>query len=794
MAVNPYLGLADHSFDDAARVLALLAGARTTLTAAQYAEAISDGRIERQDLHAALAAHGLTATSIEELLNRAEATSEITEPGIRTYVDLASVATGRDWARLRTDRVSAWAAAHFDRGQALWRSTDPAQGLFASWKAEASLDRTPEIMGLKGFRSTVRTLPDDPLDAAAEVLEALGLTGDAVVPFVHALLLRVGGWAAYARRLAWDASLVGDTDDAPEQFAAVLLAWELGVHRATADPVLVAAWDRARDRLGLLTEPTAVDESLELRLVLQDAHDRAAQRRFLVKLAEPRPASGPAPRPEVQAVFCIDVRSEVFRRHLEAVDGAVATLGFAGFFGLPLAHLPLAHEDPVPQCPVLLTPAHTVPEVLPEAAATEQAAESRRLDHHVGRAWKSFKMGAISCFSFVGPVGLAYLPKLVTDGRGLTRPTRRPETEGLPSGVAAAAGPSLDGIPIDDRVAMAAGALSAMSLRDGFAPIVVLAGHGSSTTNNPYGTGLDCGACGGHAGEVNARIAAALFNDPLVRAGLRRRGIDIPDDTWFVPALHDTTTDEVHVFDLESAPGSHTARIAELRAHLAEAGCRARAERAARLGLRDEGEGEALDAALQRRATDWAQVRPEWGLAGCRAFVAAPRSVTRGVDLGGRAFLHSYDRHGDDGYGVLETILTAPVIVASWISLQYYASTVDNERFGSGDKTLHNVVGRLGVLEGNGGDLRTGLPWQSVHDGERLQHDPLRLQVLVAAPCEAITEVIRQHEHLRALCDNGWIALYALDDDGDATHRYLGELRWVPLDPASHTSHEVLRP
>ena len=202
------------------------------------------------------------------------------------------------------------------------------------------------------------------------------------------------------------------------------------------------------------------------------------------------------------------------------------------------------------------------------------------------------------------------------------------------------------------------------------------------------------------------------------------------------------------------------------------------------------GDAEAVEAAVRARASDWSQVRPEWGLAGCRAFVAAPRSVTAGADLGGRAFLHSYDRHLDADDAVLRTILTAPVIVASWISLQYFASTVDNEHFGSGDKTLHNVVGRLGVLEGNGGDLRTGMPWQSVHDGERLQHEPLRLQVLVAAPPEAIAEVIAGHDHLRELCDNGWIAVYSLDDDDRATHRYAGGLAWHEIDPDEHTPIE----
>jgi len=83
---------------------------------------------------------------------------------------------------------------------------------------------------------------------------------------------------------------------------------------------------------------------------------------------------------------------------------------------------------------------------------------------------------------------------------------------------------------------------------------------------------------------------------------------------------------------------------------------------------------------------------------------------------------------------VLEAILTAPMVVTNWINMQYNASTVTPELFGSGDKVLHNVAGgNLGVYEGAGGDLRIGLALQSVHNGTDWVHQPLRLSVLVEA-------------------------------------------------------------
>ena len=163
--------------------------------------------------------------------------------------------------------------------------------------------------------------------------------------------------------------------------------------------------------------------------------------------------------------------------------------------------------------------------------------------------------------------------------------------------------------------------------------------------------------------------------------------------------------------------------------------------------------------------------QPEWGLAGCGAFIAAPRAATAGKDLGGRAFLHSYDWQGDEGFGVLELILTAPVVVASWISLQYFGSSVAPDVFGGGNKLIHNVVGGVGVIEGNSGRLRAGLPWQGVHDGEQLMHEPLRLSVMIEAPRKAILEVLENHPNVRELFDNGWLHLFTLKD-GRVDARY----------------------
>ena len=154
---------------------------------------------------------------------------------------------------------------------------------------------------------------------------------------------------------------------------------------------------------------------------------------------------------------------------------------------------------------------------------------------------------------------------------------------------------------------------------------------------------------------------------------------------------------------------------------------------------------------------------------------------TQGRKLDGRAFLHDYDWKQDTNFKVLELIMTAPVVVASWISLQYYGSTVSPETFGGGNKLLHNVTGGIGVVEGNGGALRAGLPWQSIHDGERYMHEPLRLSVCIEAPREAMTEILKRHDGVRALFDNRWLALFAMDADGRLAWRYDGGVEWTAL-------------
>jgi len=667
-----------------------------------------------------------------------------------------------------------WLAAFMDEGQAAWPMPMRERGFFRAVKALLETQ--------KRHAASLAQWSVDSLTAIDQMLASLPVEQEQQKDFLRSHLLALPGWASFIR---WRSE---QEDYGPQQQHPVTLDDYLAVRLMLAGQLPDTVWTQPAPAplewrvvhnwvAGQLQPGLGVPHKewarlleimheayLQLRLELLASWEGAFRQKLGQQLKQQLGGTAAVERADAQLAFCIDVRSEPFRRQVEAC-GRYETFGFAGFFGLPIAYETVL-GDTVKSLPVLLQPAHRLQEKVGQGCAhqAERHTKGLKLLKELKQAYKSLKYNIATPFAAVEALGLP--ASLITVGRSLVpeqlaklrrtgRRWFRPEIDTAPD-----INPAGDwGIPHENQVAYAGNALRMMGLTRNFAPLVVLCGHGSQTENNPYAAALDCGACGGSSGAPNAAAMARILNQEAVRSVLRGEGIDIPEDTLFVGAEHNTTTDTVRLLDLPALSDEKQQQVAHLKSNLVRAQNRNLEERAAQFGLK-------TSKGMLRRSTDWSEVRPEWGLAGNAGFVVAPRQLTEKLDLRGRCFLHSYDWEQDAEATSLEVILTAPLVVAQWINSQYFFSTVDNTAFGSGNKVTHNVVGKIGVMQGNSSDLMHGLPWQSVmKNDDELYHQPLRLTAFVVAPKARVEMLIDKHEVLQKLLYNEWVALQVLDPE-----------------------------
>ncbi len=832
VAVNPLGGLTHLPFEDACAEARRIRGARTHLdlpTARSLAAAAGVGRAELRaalrSLTPELSAHreltlGTRSVTPTELalidLEHGPATAP-TVPA-RSLGARASAPVPATTVAALNELVAAWCATFVDDGTARWAMSGRQDGFHRAWRRALPHDpRARRILG----RQAIHWLEARPLDPAAALDNALTTAGVADEDRVDELRLQFAqlpGWAGHAR---WHDEWAPAERTAPRlrllDLAAVRTSLEVaallhpdrGPTRRPLEIVVPPVRDDAtreaeHDALqaGLLQRAVAVCEHLELpddpelhatvrdallplqgarrEAVWLEAHERRRRDHLLQRLSGATQPAASAPR--AQLLCCIDVRSEGLRRHLEAV-GDYETFGVAGFFGIPVEWQPLGSRFAEARNPVLLTPSNRVTET-PVAGAQDDAA--RELDARRRRAAADDARHEAS-HSLGAPFAYAELAGWFTGAAALGRTLAWPRSQPGERGQAPSARrpglrtqPVLDGehgFDLEQRTLLAESLLAVIGLTEDFAPVVVLCGHGAETRNNPHAASLDCGACGGAPGGDSARLAAAICNDPEVRSALQDRGIAIPDGTRFVAAQHDTVSDVVTVLDRDQIPRAWAEQVDALEADLATAGTALAAERAASQA--------GMDPALRARGRDWAQVRPEWGLAGNAAFIVAPRSSTLGIDLERRSFLHSYRADRDEEGRALEAILTAPLVVAQWINAQYLFSTVDQDVFGAGDKLLHNPVAGVGVTSGDGGDLRAGLPLQSVSFAGEPVHEPLRLLAVVEAPLHRTADIVARNRVLRELVEHGWISLVGREQPGEPWWQLQADSRWQPWQGAS---------
>lgn len=666
----------------------------------------------------------------------------------KTFATLNSAKVNRHFIK--------WIQAFLDQGQATWKMPDRHLGFYRCWCLLAPYDRL--LIRNNEDREMLLSFPEDPESAIEFGMERLGIQNSDRVKYLTCELAQLPGWAGYVKwQTEWQAELPLYQIDL-FQFLAVRIAISCLVEEQVEK---VEKFEKKA-----LSEPLWTKQKIETQ---EDEYkiELVGKLRNEVKKES---FSFRKENPLGQLVFCIDVRSESFRKQLEA-QGNWETFGFAGFFGVPVSLKEKESSEKYPSCPVLLKPRHDVQQISSHSVFFKSIYKMRSV---LTGFYKGLKYQFGTPFALAEAIG-------PWSGIWMAFKSLNPKTAYAFQALHQKKGIhdfcSLEeSIPLKDQIAYAESALSMIGLTEDFAPIVIFCGHRSTVQNNPHASCLNCGACGGNAGGPNARIIASILNSSEVRSALNRKGIRIPETTLFLGAEHDTTTDSVTLFVNPADVSRQPTLIEKLKRDLKSAQLANTSVRMSFLGS-IKGAKEAI-----RKSIDWSETRPEWGLAKNAAFLVGPRTLTQNLDLKSRCFLHSYDWRLDSEGIALEAILTAPMVVAEWINTQYFFSAFNPVAFGSGSKITHNVVGKIGVMQGNGSDLMHGLPLQSIYSNDiEPYHIPMRLLTVVLAPKTRIDAIIKKHLNLQHLFFNQWVKLVVIDPADLKSYQLKEQGVWVEI-------------
>jgi hypothetical protein len=322
------------------------------------------------------------------------------------------------------------------------------------------------------------------------------------------------------------------------------------------------------------------------------------------------------------------------------------------------------------------------------------------------------------------------------------------------------------GFTFEEQVKYLETILKMMGYTKDFSKFIIFVAHGSTSDNNPFESALDCGACGGNVSLPNTRAICMIANKTKIREILKQRGINIPQEVRFVPALHNTTTDEITYYDIYNFTNEEQKEFEKVKYDFQRASYDAREERIKVLPNTNTQED------IFVKAMDWSDPRPEWGLSRNIGAFAGPRDTIKHLNLKNRIFMHSYDWKVDnDNADLLTRIFDGPLIVGEWINLTHYFSTVDNSIYGAGSKVYHNIVAKIGVYNGNYSDLKIGLPTQSVITEGEAYHEPVRLLTFMEAPLEKVGKAV-ENSIAQPFILNEWIRPIIIDKGAKKVYAY----------------------
>jgi len=733
---NPLAGLEDLPFESAIEDMRKYLNIKGYPSATAFEQAWSRGDINPDLLRNELSKKGIAITSEESLEMMHE-----WDRNANTQQELNEA-----------DRILIkWLNVFLDQGSTEWAMPYRNEGFYTAWKKNARYDRSMPRPDL------INSLPDDPLEL---LLQITASEDEEVLKqlFKHHLLA-LPGWTGFIRYRMENSS---DWQD----YSPITLIDYLAVRLAICSQLDIEIFKNE------IPSNIGAKEQDHMKSAWLSAMELTYRMNLTKKLNSQSkvPDISSEKQPSAQLVFCIDTRSERIRRSIEHV-GNYETFGYAGFFGIAMEYHNPENNVRTKSCPPILDVQFTAKEkVRPEE---NESVASFKFYNSLQNAFREFtftlRNNIPASFGYVESAGFFYgvsmilrtlLPGSVYRiGESAKNRKGRPESFNK-ANLTDVSSSKLEQLTDEQKTAIAKSAFE-LTGWEYFAPLVVFAGHGSQTANNAFGSSLDCGACAGNKGRHNARVLADICNERNVRILLaEHHDIHIPEDTLFIAAEHNTTSNDLEFFDNHIPKNKHE-QINELKESLHTAQHLANLEQ---FDLTIANPKQTLDEA-HRRTSDWAETRPEWGLAGNASFIIAPRDLTSNLDLEARSFLHSYDWEKDPTGERLEGILQGPMVVTQWINNHYYFASVDNETFGSGSKITHNVTGTYGVVQGNGGDLKSGLPLESLReDDEQLQHFPLRLSVYINAPLSRVQEIISKHpSSLGKLVKNKWIYLSVID-------------------------------
>lgn len=678
-----------------------------------------------------------------------------------------------------------WSKLYLDDNQSGWAIHKDGKGFFKNWKRLAHLD--PALS--KEERHKIKMLPSTSIETIESCLDKLGISEAQVQSYLEIHLLTLPGWAGMmlwkderlnlltdylAIRLALEWTLMSEhaqEQQHTEQDISQVRSWfESGI--LTLENWFTLSQGEREDYIAFAHQFDRITQHKLLLEAWEDTYEAQLQSEIQSHIHH----EGDKAPVEAQLAFCIDTRSEPFRRQLE-MEGPFETIGIAGFFGLPIEKCELGHQHTHNALPVMNKPQHKIYEY-EDAHQSNHYVEKKKSISSIFYTFKKMKQNVLPSLLLpeltgswlsVQTIARSFMPKSTGDlvNRFNKNLMNKPETKLSIDYASNRFGDLPIGFTKKEQLTYAREALKLMDLTEDFAPLVVICGHGSHSANNPYAASLDCGACGGSASGFNGKVLATLCNLPEVREGLKSNHIIIPEDTVFVAAEHSTTTDQLEWLYVPELSNQAERALEKLKSALPKA-----SQEANRLRLEDipgmEHSNEQSTTKAEQLASDWSEIRPEWGLARNATFVIGKRTLTEQSQLNGRAFLHNYDWTKDHDGEILNTILSGPATVAQWINLQYYASTVAPYYYGSGNKITQTVTSGIGVMQGNGSDLLTGLPWQSVMkaDGE-YYHAPIRLLVVIQAPNDYIRKLLNKNTALNTKVKNDWLLLSSIDENGE---------------------------